>query len=367
MQRLLRRAINHARVVIILIAAPALGVLHAQWLNYPTPGMPRLPNGQPNLSAPAPRTADGKPDLSGVWNRLSPKYRINIAADLKPEEVKPWAKALVQERTENIGKDSMVARCLPLGPQYSTDADSTGGGMMKIAQTPALILILNPDLTYRQIYLDGRPLETSPNPSWMGYSVGHWDGDTLVVESFGFNDRTWLDTSGHPHTEALRMTERYRRRDFGHLDLEVTLQDPGAYARPWTIAVKAELAADTELLEYVCNENTRDLEHWVGKASDETKSEVKIAPDILAKYVGTYVEQPKLWRVVPRVVVITLSDGVLFGDLDGRGRERQFARSETSFSGFAGLAIQFVKNNQGVVTDLLVQHVSGDYRFARQR
>jgi hypothetical protein len=367
MQRLLGRAINHARVAIMLIAAPTIGVLHAQWLNYPTPGMPRLPNGQPNLAAPAPRTADGKPDLSGVWNRLSPKYRINIAGDLKPDEVKPWAKALVQERTENIGKDSMVARCLPLGPQYATDADSTGGGMMKIAQTPALILILNPDLTYRQIYLDGRPLETSPNPSWMGYSVGHWDGDTLVVESFGFNDRSWLDTSGHPHTEALRMTERYWRRDFGHLELEVTLQDPGAYARPWTVAVRAELAADTELLEYVCNENTRDLEHWVGKASDETKSEVKIAPDILAKYVGTYVEQPKLWRVVPRVVVITLSDGVLFGDLDGRGRERQFARSETSFSGFAGLAIQFVKNNQGVVTDLLVQHVSGDYRFARQR
>jgi hypothetical protein len=367
MQRPLGRAIHHARVLALVIAAPALSVLHAQWLNYPTPGMPRLPNGQPNLAAPAPRTADGKPDLSGVWNRLSPKYRVNIAADLKPEEVQPWAKSLVQERTENIGKDSMLARCLPLGPQYVTDADSTAGGMMKIAQTPGLILILNPDLTYRQIYLDGRPLETSPNPSWMGYSVGHWERDTLVVESFGFNDRTWLDTSGHPHTEALRMTERYRRRDYGHLDLEVTLQDPGAYARPWTVAVGAELAADTELLEYVCNENTHDLEHWVGKASDETKSEVKIAPDILAKYAGTYVEQPKLWRVVPRVVVITFSDGVLFGNMDGRGKERQFARSETSFSGFAGLAIQFVKDSQGVVTDLLVQHVSGDYRFARQR
>ena len=352
---------------ILVLAASALGILHGQWVNYPTPGMPRLPNGKPNLAAPAPRTSDGKPDFSGVWNRLSPKYRVNIAADLKPAEVQPWARALVEQRIENIGKDSMLARCLPLGPQYTTDADSTGGGMMKISQTPSLIIILNPDLTYRQIYMDGRPLEISPNPSWMGYSVGHWDGDTLVVESFGFNDRSWLDTSGHPHTEALRMTERYRRRDFGHLDLEVTLQDPAVYSRPWTVAVQAELAADTELIEYVCNENTRDLEHWVGKASDETKSEVKIAPDILAKYVGTYVEQPKLWRVVPRVVVITLSDGVLFGDMDGRGKERQFARSETSFSGFAGLAIQFVKDSQGVVTDLLVQHVSGDYRFARQR
>jgi hypothetical protein len=274
---------------------------------------------------------------------------------------------LVQQRTENFGKDSMGALCLPLGPQYATDGDSTGGGMMKIAQTPALILILNPGLTYRQIFLDGRPLVTSPNPSWMGYSVGHWEADTLVVESFGFNDRTWLDTSGHPHTEALRMTERYRRPNFGHLELDVTLQDPTVYARPWTVAVRAELAADTELLEYVCNERTGDREHWVGKASDEAKSEVKIAPEILAKYVGTYVEQPKLWRVVPRVVEITLSDGVLFGNMDGRGRERQFARSETNFSGFSGLAIEFVKNSQGVVTDLLVKHVSGDYRFARRR
>jgi hypothetical protein len=355
------------RFLAIVLAAPTLVVLHAQWLNYPTPGIPRLPNGQPNLAAPAPRTADGKPDLSGVWNRLSPKYRINIAADLKPEEVQPWAKDLVQQRTENFGKDAMSALCLPLGPAYTTDADGTGGGMMKIIQTPALIVILNPDLTYRQIYLDGRALETSPNPSWMGYSVGRWEADTLVVESFGFNDRTWLDTSGHPHTEALRMTERYRRRNFGNLELEATLQDPTVYARPWTVAVQAELAADTELLEFVCNEKSGEREHWVGKVSDETKSEAKIAPEILAKYVGTYVEQPKLWRVVPRVVEITLSNGVLFGEMDGRGKERQFARSETGFSGFAGLAIEFVKDSQGVVTDLFVKHVSGDYRFARQR
>jgi hypothetical protein len=342
-------------------------ILDAQWLTYPTPGLPRLSNGKPNLAGPAPRTADGKPDFSGLWNRISPKYRVNIAADLKPEEVQPWARALVQQRTEDLGKTAMTAQCLPLGPGYITDADGNDGGMMKIVQTPALILILNPDLTFRQIFMDGRPLETSPNPSWMGYSVGHWEADTLVVESFGFNDRTWLDTSGHPHTEALRMTERYRRRNFGRLDLDVTLQDPSVYARSWTVSVRAELAADTELLEYVCNEKSGSLDHWVGKASDEAKSEVKVDPGILAKYVGTYVEQPKIWRVVPRVVVITFSDGVLFGDLDGRGQERQFAASETSFSGFAGLGIEFVKDSQGAVTDLLVKHVSGDYRFARQK
>lgn len=354
-----------ARILTTLFA-PAL-LVHAQWLNHPTPGIPRLPNGKPNLSAPAPKTADGKPDLSGVWNRLSPKYRVNIAADLKPGEVQPWARDLVRERTENYGKDAMSALCLPLGPLYTTDAaDSTAGGMMKIIATPPVIVILNPDLTYRQIYLDGRALETSPNPSWMGYSVGHWEADTLVVESFGYNDRTWLDTSGHPHTEALRVTERYRRPNFGHLQIDVTLQDPTVYPHPWTVSVAAQLAADTELLEFVCNEKSGEREHWIGKASDEAKSEVNVAPAILEKYVGTYVEQPKLWRIVPRVVKITFSDGILYGDMDGRGPERQFARSETSFSGFSGLAIEFAKNRQGIVTDLLVKHVSGDYRFAKQ-
>jgi hypothetical protein len=189
--------------------------------------------------------------------------------------------------------------------------------MMKIIQTPGMIVILNSDLTYRQIFMDGRKLEAAPNPSWMGYSVGRWERDTLVVESFGFNDRTWLDTSGHPHTEALRTTERYRRRNFGNPDLEVTFADPGAYARPWTVAVRAELAPDTESIEYVCNESKSDLNRLVGRVSDDAKSEVGIAPGILAKYAGTYVEQPPLWRIA--------------------------------------------------VTDLLIKHVSGDYRFARQK
>jgi hypothetical protein len=180
--------------------------------------------------------ADGKPDLSGLWNKISPKYSRNIAADLKPGEIQPWARALVEQRREDLGKDYMNVRCVPLGPGYTTAADSTGAEMLKIVQTPSLIVILNPDLSYRQIFMDGRTLESAPNPSWMGYSVGRWDGDTLVVESNGFNDRTWLDHDGHPHTEALRTTERYRRTNFGTLDVEVTFSDPKAYARPWTVA-----------------------------------------------------------------------------------------------------------------------------------
>src|SRR5215472_11194468 len=135
--------------------------------------------------------------------------------------------------------------------------------MKRFLQTPAMIVIFNDDLTYRQIFMDGRALETDPNPSWMGYSVGHWDGDTLVVESNGYNDRTWLDRDGHPHSEALRVTERYRRTDFGHMDIQVTLNDSKVYAKPWTVTLSADFTPDTELGEAVCNESSAGREHWV--------------------------------------------------------------------------------------------------------
>jgi len=352
---------NASLVVVLTIALSE--PLAAQWLNQPTPGIPRTPDGKPDLTAPAPRTADGKPDLSGLWLRISPKYARNIAADLKPEEIHPWARALVAERRENLGRDYMNVQCLPLGPGYATSADITGAEMVKIVQTPAMILMLNPDLTYRQIFMDGRALEPAPNPSFMGYSIGHWDGDTLVVESLGFSDRTWLDHDGHPHTEALRTTERYRRRNLGNLDLEVTFSDPDAYARPWTVSVRAELAPDTEMIEFVCNENNKGLEHWIGKASDERKREVPVAVEILEKYVGTYVEQPPLWRAVARVVEITISDGRLLAEMDGRGKVDLIATSDTAFAGLYGLGVEFLRGSAG---GLLVKHVSGDYHFTRK-
>jgi len=352
------------KAVTILASAFLLGApLAAQWLNYPTPGIPRTAGGKPNLTAPAPRTADGKPDLTGLWQRLSPKYDRNVAADLKPGEVPPWAETLVQRRMEDLGREHMALQCLPWGPN-ATNSERRA----KIVQTPGLIVMLDEDLTYRQIYLDGRTLETSPSPSWMGYSVGNWDGSTLVVESFGFNDRTWLDRNGHPHTEALRLTERYRRRDFGHMDIEVTLSDPKVYARPWTIALRAELRPDTELLESVCNESTAGREHWVGKSSDDKKTSVKVAPEILSKYAGTYEEQD-LWGVGPhpRVIEITVADGGLVAELKGRGKVQLVAQSNNSFLGFYGLGIDFVTDGQGVPTHLLEVHVSGDYRFRRKQ
>ena len=346
-------------VVWLALSAP----LNAQWLRQPTKGIPRTPDGKPNLSAPAPRTADGKPDLSGLWNKISPKYSRNIAADLKPEEIQPWARELVEQRKENLGREYMNVVCVPLGPGYATSADSTGAEMVKMIQTPDVLVMLNPDLTYRQIFLDGRTLETAPSPSWMGYSTGHWEGDTLVVESFGFNDRTWLDHDGHPHTEGLRMTERYHRRDFGHLDVEVTFQDQAVYSRPWTATASAVLAPDTEMLEFVCNEGGFHAEHWIGKASDERKGEKQVAPEILAKYVGTYIELPPFWRTVARVVEITLTDGRLYGDMDGRGKEPLIASSDTEFSGLYGLGVEFIPGSSG---GLFVKHVSGNYRFARK-
>jgi hypothetical protein len=350
------------RALLIIVAIGLSAPATAQWLKQPTAGLPRTPDGKPNLSAPAPRTPDGKPDLSGLWTKISPKYSRNIAADLKPDEIQPWARKLVEQRREDLGKEYMNVKCVPLGPGYTTSADSTGAEMMKIVQTPGLIIILNPDLTYRQIFLDGRTLESAPNPTWMGYSVGRWDGDTLVVESFGFNDRTWLDHDGHPHTEALRTTERYRRRDVGNLEVEVTYSDPKTYTKPWTVNVRAELAADTEMIEWVCNESPHGVEHWVGKASDERKGEVQVAPEILSKYVGTYEEQQPYWRVAARVVKISVVDGKLVANMDGRGDVPLIGTSNTSFTGLYGLGVEFIEGGAG---GLFVKHVSGNYRFAR--
>jgi hypothetical protein len=349
-------------IVFIALTPP----LSAQWLTQPTPGIPRHPDGQPQLAAPAPRTPDGRPDFSGIWTKVS----RTVSADLMPTQ--PWIEPLVRERREDFSKDNMTILCLPLGPRYITSPalDVNIAGMMKVIQTPTLIVMLHPDLTYRQIFMDGRALETDPSPSWMGYSVGRWEGDTLVVESVGFNARTWLDNS-YPHTEALRTIERYRRTDFGHLELDVTLHDPALYAMPYTATLRAELRPDTELLEYVCSENTRSREHWVGKLSDARRDEATIAPGVLETYAGTYVEEKPFWGAAPapRIFTITFADGALFLEQQGanaRVRTRLVAHSDTLFSN-GGLALTFVKDTQGVPTHLLDTHVSGDYRFARAK
>jgi hypothetical protein len=247
-------------LIIVAMLAPADG----QWLHYPAPGIPRTPDGKPDLTAAAPTIADGKPDLSGLWKANSGKYLQNLAADLRPGEApfQPWAATLYKERQENLGRDRPSARCLPHGVP---DEMAVAGYPFKILQTPGLILILYEEFThYRQIFTDGRPLPSDPNPALVGYSVGHWEGGALVVDTTGFSDVSWLDDPGHPHTEALHVIERFHRADFGHLEIQVTIDDPKAYTKPWTANESFTFLPDTELLENIC-ENEKDARHLVGK------------------------------------------------------------------------------------------------------
>jgi len=253
----------------------------AQWHNIVTK-VPLTPSGTPNLSAPAPKLADGRtPDLSGIWDaekrpcdeatsRLGcidlvaglPVAAVNIASG--PMEVlpmQPWAEALVKQRRASASKDDPTARCLPL----SSPRAWSNFALQKIIQTSESLTILDEYmLQYRQIFLDGRVLPTNPEPMFKGYSVGRWEGDTLVVETIGFKDDSWLDLWGHPLTTQARTVERIRRSNYGSLEVALTVDDPKAYTKPWNTTIKLALAPNTELLEYVCNENEKSLQHMIG-------------------------------------------------------------------------------------------------------
>ncbi len=259
---------------------------HAQWLNFPTPGTPRTRDGKANLAAPAPRTADGKPDLSGVWmHEPTPlaemkrlfganagatnvpgmeidtvsKYGIDILVDFKPEAAMMQPEAAEIYRRRATGGDPR-ATCLPVGVPLGTLLSEP----FKIVQSPRLTAVLFED-THRQIYTDGRAFPKEfEQPAWLGYSIGHWERDTLVVETAGFNDKTWLDVTGHPHSESLRLTERYHRPDFGHMNAEITFDDPKMYTKPFTIQVVFDLQTNSDIFEYFCDENEKDSVH-VGK------------------------------------------------------------------------------------------------------
>ncbi len=234
--------------------------LAAQWLNYPTPGIPRTSEGKPNLSAPTPKMPDGTPDLSGIWEHMNSR---TTAYYLEGIDIpwRPWAEELFKQNTEDNQKENPESRCLPRGVPKADAFD-----MHKIVQTPGLIVILYEyQTTYRQIFTDGRGLPADPNPTWMGYSVGHWERDTLVVESKGFNGKAWLSGQGNPTSDAMLVTERIHRRDFGHMDIQITIDDPKAYTKPWKAELHPELIPDTDLLEFVCNENEGDLPHLVGR------------------------------------------------------------------------------------------------------
>ena len=244
----------------------------AQWENVKGPNIPRGADRKPNLTAPAPRLADGKPDLGGIWflpgggqaeTGAPPKYLNNLAADMKPEDVpmQPWAAALFKQRGADFSKDFPYSRCLLPGVPMISSFPAP----WKLIQNPGLIAILYENSsTYRQIFMDDRVLSKDANPNFMGYSTGRWEGDTLVVETKGFNDKTWLDLLGHPHTEDLRVIERFRRRDIGHMEIQITIDDAKAYTKPWTVKINPVLLLEGDLFESVCNENEKDLPHMVG-------------------------------------------------------------------------------------------------------
>jgi len=256
-------------------------------VNHPTPGAPRTKDGKVNLSAPAPRAANGKPDLSGLWQvdptpleemtrlvgddigalavpgddpRQFSKYVFNILADFKPEEspLRPEFREFVGKRAQTAGADIPTTRCLPGGIPFTSFLPFPA----KFIQTPGLLVMLfEIDNTLRQVYTDGRKHPEDPQPLWLGYSVGKWEGDTLIIDTVGFNDKSWLDGFGHPHSESLHVTERFRRRDFGHLDVQITLDDPKVYTKPFTIKASHHLLPDTDILENYCAENEKDRRH----------------------------------------------------------------------------------------------------------
>jgi hypothetical protein len=277
--------------VLKLICALAISVIlllpiDAQWLGYPTAGIPRTRDSKPNLNAPTPRGRDGKPDLSGLWAtepapaevlaRLIPdgtngageeplsQYFINIFFDFKSgdEPIRPQAAAAFHERAAAFSRVSPLAHCLPEGMPLVEMAPAP----YKIIQNTGLtVMLYERDTTYRQIHTDGRKLPADPSPTWLGYSVGRWDGDTFVVESNGFNDRSWLDARGHIHSEALHLTERFHRINFGTMLLELSIDDPQTYTRPFSVRIKQHLMPDSDLLESFCPENEKDAAHEVAK------------------------------------------------------------------------------------------------------
>ena len=236
----------------------------AQWDPHPSKNVPRTPDGKVDLKAPPRRTADGKIDLSGLWTPTSVKYLLNLAADLKPGELPLQSSAakVYEERIETNGKDHPGVRCLPSGiPEKLSVPDG-----VKIVQTPDVTLFLWDSRTiFRQVFTDGRSFPKDPQPTWMGYSIGHWEGETFVIETIGQNGKTWLDMRGLPGTESLRVVERYTRPTIGRINIDVTIDDPKAYTRSWDVHLTWELMPDLELIESVCEENSKDLEHMVGK------------------------------------------------------------------------------------------------------
>ncbi len=290
-----------ATIASVILGAPLVSThLAAQWVKYPTAGAPRRPDGEVNMSAPSPRMTNGKPDFSGIWTTAEPNGRAKGASNVlsSPKEApgpaearppgdqespgdasdikasrqmayigvdipgglpyQPWLVPIVKERTDNLAKDDPHIRCLP-------DNFIRAYGLphlLKFVQKPGLLMVLNEmNAGYRQVFTDARPLPVDPNPSWQGYSSGKWSGDTLVIDTIGIRDDTWIDWHGSVVTQAAKVREQMRRPDFGHLEIQITVDDPKAYTKPWTVTLKERIIVDTDLIDEICLENEQSLQH----------------------------------------------------------------------------------------------------------
>jgi len=268
----LRRCEALVTVALVVLGTP----LAAQWVRYPTAGAPRKADGNVDMSATAPRLADGKPDFSGIWtsdevdprrpgvppnphDATTSRRMVNLGVQ-RPVELtyQPWLAPIVKQRTANLAKDDPHIICLP-------DNFLRAYGMphlLKFVHTPNLFLVLNEwNAGYRQVFTDARPLPEDPTPTWQGYSSAKWSGDTLVIDTIGLRDDTWIDWNGSVLTEAAKVREQIRRPDFGHLEIQVTVDDPKAYTKPWTVMIRERLIVDTELIDEICLENEQSLKH----------------------------------------------------------------------------------------------------------
>ena len=353
-----------AAILILLLTGTSL---NAQWFDWQSPLVPRTADGRPDTSAPVPRMADGHVDLSGLWVPTAARGSL-----FDESRVLGWALEAMDEAERSFYTTDPRFHCLPSGPS-SYPAGATVGGTRRILQRPDIIAVLNPDMTYREIFMDGRELEADPLlPTWMGYSAGRWEGDTLVVESNGFNDKTWLTREGLPHTDRLRITERYTRHDYGRMTLEVTYEDPGIFTELVQATIDLALRPDGAMLEVVCNESETGQRHYTGEMSQAEVKVVDVPVETLERYVGTY---RGIWLGNLITAEVTLEDGALYlkrtprySDTGGNTNydtSRLVAQSENAFDSSFGLGWVFNVDDNGVATSVSEVHVSGAWPFER--
>ena len=360
-----------AAILVTAVSASAFG----QWPPYLPASVPRTPDGKPDLSGPAPRTPDGKPDLSGVWETPFFVGRAPAPAGQSSSEpplatffnvgagfqdglpLQPWAADLLKKRREDNDKDNPDAHCLPMGLLQFHEHPQP----RKIVQTPGLVVIIyEANYGLRQIFLDGRSLPNNdPQPWWYGYSVGRWDGDALVVETTGLRDGGWLDIWGSPLTDKAKLTERFQRLTYGTLRIEVTIDDPKAYTRPFTVRFDQRLLPDGELIEFICNENERSVPHMSGKEGPALGTGVKVDPRITERYVGRYQLSPG------RFIVITRKDDQLVGEVTSLPASELLPISDREFSlKLFDSRLTFEVDERGRAT-AVIWHTDSDQRAPR--